>query len=222
MKPKREVVDGAVSLAAEAGWSLGRHFDDNDAGAMAVVGVHVRRGDKVVEAAPPSWKDYAKGAEACALQIAAAAEGNGAPLMPSVRVYVSSDSAASGGEAMWQAEQGWQVQYTTLGGQPHNISLQSTDTGHVTVSTPPAAAQLRRILGACPRRPDPSRSSDTARCVHQTAVHGKRSVAAVLAKSRDRGQPQLLPRLLERASKERCPGDFDGLVVGDPAYPSSE
>ena len=123
MKPKREVVDGAVSLAAEAGWSLGRHFDDNDAGAMAVVGVHVRRGDKVVEAAPPSWKDYAKGAEACALQIAAAAEGNGAPLMPSVRVYVSSDSAASGGEAMWQAEQGWQVQYTTLGGQPHNISL---------------------------------------------------------------------------------------------------
>ena len=77
----------------------------------------------MVEAAPPSWNDYAKGAEDCALQIAAALDSTGAPVMPAVLVYVSSDSAATGGEATWQAEQGWQVQYTSPSGQPHNISL---------------------------------------------------------------------------------------------------
>ena len=111
LRPRRPVVDSAVALAASAGWILGAHFDDPDADAdaVAVVGVHVRRGDKVVEVAPPKWKDYATAAERCAVRLAEAAEARGRRL-DSVLVYVSSDSPTAGGEARWQASRGWAVE----------------------------------------------------------------------------------------------------------------
>jgi hypothetical protein len=55
----------------------------------------------------------------CALKLAGAAHAAGRAIMPSVLVYVSSDSPSAGAEATWQAaaaeEGAWAVRYEPAG-----------------------------------------------------------------------------------------------------------